>query len=62
MRLFDKAVFEKAKNFVTHTVIHIRQLSYLTHLQQFFSPVFFVVLPNLQVEKLKHWPTPLILD
>ena len=36
--LFENAVFEKAENLVTHTVIHIRQLSFLTHLQQFFPP------------------------
>ena len=36
--LFEKAVFEKAKNLVTRTVIHIRQLSFLTHLQQFLPP------------------------
>ena len=55
--LFEKVVFEKAENLVTRTVIHIRQLSFLTHLQH-----FFVVLPNLQVEKLKHCTMLLILD
>ena len=59
--LFKKAIFEKVENLVTHTVIHIRQLSFLTHLQQFL-PHCFVVFPNLQVEKLKHCPMPLILD
>ena len=59
---FKKAVFEKTGNLVIHTVIHIRQLSFLTHLQQFLPNFFFVVLPSLQVEKLKHCPMPLILD
>ena len=36
--LLEKVVFEKVENLVTHTVIHIRQLSFLTHLQQFFPP------------------------
>ena len=36
--LFEKGIFEKAENLVTHTVIHIRQLSFLTHLQQFLPP------------------------
>ena len=36
--LFEKAVFEKVENLVTHTVIDIRQLSFLTHLQQFLPP------------------------
>ena len=42
--LFEKAVFEKAENLVIHTVIHIRQFSFLTHLQH-FCPHFFMVLP-----------------
>ena len=29
--LFEKDVFEKAENLVTHIVIRIRQLSFLTH-------------------------------
>ena len=33
--LVEKAVFKKAKNLVTHTVIHIKQVSFLTRLQQF---------------------------
>ena len=36
--LFKKAVFEKAENLVTRNVIHIKQLSFLTHLQQFLPP------------------------
>ena len=39
--LFEKVVFEKAENLVTHTVIHIRKLSFLTHLQQFFPPFLY---------------------
>ena len=35
---FEKVVFEKAENLVTHIVIHIRYLSFLTHLQQFLPP------------------------
>ena len=36
--LFEKTVFENAENLVIHTVTHIRQLGFLTHLQQFFPP------------------------
>ena len=39
--LFKNAAFEKPENLVTHTVIHIRQLSFLTHLQQFLPPFFY---------------------
>ena len=38
--LFEKTVFEKAENLVTHTIIHIRQLCFLTHLQQFLPLSF----------------------
>ena len=44
--LFEKAVFEKAKNLVIYTIIHIRQFSFLIHLQHFY-PHYFVVLPSL---------------
>ena len=33
--LFEKVIIEKDENLVTHTVIHIKQLSFLTQLQQF---------------------------
>ena len=59
--LFEKAVIEKPENLVTRTVIHFRQLNFLTQLQQFCNH-FCVVLPNLQVEKLKHCPMPFMLD
>ena len=44
--LFEKTVFEKAKNLVIYTVIHFKQFSFLIHLQHFCS-FFFVVFPSL---------------
>ena len=44
--LVFKAVFEKVKNLVTHTVIHIRRFSFLNSFATFLPP-FFVVFPNL---------------
>ena len=35
---FENVVFEKVENLVTHTIIHIRQLCFLTHLEQYLPP------------------------
>ena len=56
-------VFVKVENIVIHILIHTIQLIYSAQkLCLFFHHFFFVVLPFLKVEKLKHFSMLLMLD
>ena len=54
--------FCKVENIVIYILIHTIQLSFFLNskIAPFFF--FFLVLPNLQVGKLKHCPMLLMLD
>ena len=63
--LFVKAVclfLKKIEHIVTYISIHTIQLIFLIQIATIFTPIFFWVLPCLQVGKLTHRPMPLMLD
>ena len=55
-------VFVKAENLVIYILIHTIQLIFSTEKLCPFLHPFFVVLPFLQVEKLKHFSMILMLN
>ena len=55
-------VFVKDENIVIHIIIHTIHLIFLAQKLCPFLHLFFVVLPFLQVEKLKHCSILLMLD
>ena len=54
--------FCKDENIELYILIHTIQLGFFFFLNSKIAPFFCVVLPNLQVGKLKHCPMLLMLD
>ena len=54
--------FYKDENIVIYILIHTIQLSFFSQFKNFTFFFFFLVLPNLQVGKLKHCLMLLMLD